>query len=212
MKWIDYREQLGIGFDDNEKFRILSTIFQNYAEQVLKGSYNKTSYLSYCQMIGEMFYEHYQPFQHLSESFKRCRSTPELISKYIAFYNTYKPIRDGYSYEIVSKENVIEFLKIKLNDIGIEYDILKDEDGIFIFPKGVKELDHALVSEPLIWLNEYPNTKNEWIRALKAYSELSIQNASDVADKFRKALERFFQEFFNKTQSLENLKSEYGRY
>ena len=47
---------------------------------------------------------------------------------------------------------------------------------------------------------------------MKDYANLTDDNASDVADKFRKALERFLQEFFGKTKSLENLKSEYGAY
>lgn len=28
MNWIDYREKLGIGFNDNEKFKILSNIIR----------------------------------------------------------------------------------------------------------------------------------------------------------------------------------------
>ena len=68
------------------------------------------------------------------------------------------------------------------------------------------------MSEPLQWLSEYPQTRKEWIAALKDYSNLTDANASDVADKFRKALERFFQEFFCSSKSLENLKSEYGTY
>ena len=66
-----------------------------------------------------------------------------------------------------------------------------------MFPKGAKELDDALVSQPLEWLNEYPQAKKEWVEALRAYSDATDESASDVADKFRKALERFFQEFFH---------------
>ena len=51
MKWVDYREQLGIGFDDDEKSRMLSTVIQNYVQQVLEDSYSENSYLNYCQMI-----------------------------------------------------------------------------------------------------------------------------------------------------------------
>ena len=55
-------------------------------------------------------------------------------------------------------------------------------------------------------------TRAEFVQALKDYSDLNDDNASDVADKFRKALERFFQEFFGKNGTLENLKKEYGTY
>lgn len=37
-------------------------------------------------------------------------------------------------------------------------------------------------------------------------------NASDIADKFRKTLENFFQEFFGGNKSLENYKNTYGTY
>lgn len=80
------------------------------------------------------------------------------------------------------------------------------------FFQGAKELDDALVSAPLEWLSEYPKTRKEWIEALKDYSNLTDTNASNVADKFRKALERFFQDFFSSSKSLENMKSEYGTY
>ena len=62
----------------------------------------------------------------------------------------------------------------------------------FVFPKGAKELDDALVSEPLEWLQEYPKSRKEWVGALKLYANIPSENPSEVADKFRKALERFF--------------------
>ena len=106
----------------------------------------------------------------------------------------------------------IKAFKYWSSESGLEFEFFEDGDNVFIFPKGAKELDDALVSEPLEWLSEYPQTRKEWIDALKDYSNLTDDNASDVADKFRKALERFLQEFFGKTKSLENLKSEYGAY
>lgn len=41
-------------------------------------------------------------------------------------------------------------------DLYIPFEVLNDEEGYFIFPKGAKELDNALVSQPLEWLKEYP--------------------------------------------------------
>ena len=86
---------------------------------------------------------------------------------------------------------------------------MNDEDGIFIFPKGAKELDDALVSEPLEWLNAYPKSRTAFTKALKAYSEATPDNASSVADKFRKTLETFFQEFFGGGRSLERYVSDH---
>lgn len=79
-------------------------------------------------------------------------------------------------------------------------------------PKAAKELDNALVSQPLDWLSSYPKAHEAFIKALKDYAEAATDTASEVADKFRKALEAFFQEFFGGNKSLENYKTDYGNY
>jgi hypothetical protein len=99
-----------------------------------------------------------------------------------------------------------------LDDCSLAYDIFEDKDGVFIFPKGAEELDEALVSQPLFWLCDYPKTRTAFIKALKEYADAADENASDIADKFRKTLETFFREFFTGNKSLENYKSTYGSY
>ena len=212
MKWIDYREKLGVGFNDETKFKMLSNILQNYVENIVRDSYTENSYFAYCQMVGEQYRDNARSYHYLRGSLEDCRSVVDLISHYIAFCNSYRPEHTGYSYRVIEKNEVVNYLEQILSDINIGFEVLNDKDGVFIFPKGAKELDNALVSEPLEWLNEYPQTRKEWIDALKDYSNSTSSNASEVADKFRKTLERFFQEFFGKTQTLENLKSEYGKY
>ena len=125
-----------------------------------------------------------------------------------------KMLRDAVDFPIPEEGTklLLELIRNYLTSLNISYDVIQDKDGYFIFPKGAEELDDALVSEPLEWLNEYPQTRTEFVQALKEYSNLTDENASDVADKFRKALERFFQEFFSKNGTLENLKKEYGSY
>ena len=95
----------------------------------------------------------------------------------------------------------------------IQYDIYKDEDGYFIFPKGVSEFDNALVSEPLEWLVDYPKAEKSWAKAVREYSNKNVDNVSDIADLFRKALETFLQDFFHEeTKSIEKFLSIYGSY
>ena len=94
----------------------------------------------------------------------------------------------------------------------IPVEIIEDSDGKFVFEKGAKELDDVLVSEPLEWLKAYPDARSEFISALKAYQDVTLENARDVSDKFRKALEQFFKEFFKSNKSLDNLISEYGAF
>ena len=83
---------------------------------------------------------------------------------------------------------------------------MEDKDGVFIFPKGAKELDDALVSEPLEWLREYPQAHKTYCIALKQYSDgIYIR---DVADNLRKTLETFLQEFLGNTKILKQIKTE----
>ena len=204
MKWVDYREKLGIAFNDKEKFSMLSNMLQNYVVICLGTSYDEISYLNYCQMVGEAYYKINHPCQHLRESLRRCTSTAELISKFIAVYNSCKLVTTGYF--SVTKNDILNYLKEALDKLNIGYEIISDEDGVFIFPKGAKELDGALVSEPLEWLNLYPNTHKTYVIALKQYSEgVYIR---DVADNLRKTLETFLQEFLGNTKNLESNKNE----
>ena len=109
-------------------------------------------------------------------------------------------------------KKIHNFLPTELENLNIQYEIINDLDGSFIFPKGAKELDEALVSAPLQWLSNYPQSRKQWISALKRYSEMNQDNVSETVDMFRKALEAFFQEFFGGSKSLENYKGDYGNY
>ena len=78
----------------------------------------------------------------------------------------------------------------------------------FVFPRGVPDFDDNLISAPLSWLKDYPKAEKAWIMALRDYSE-KMDNPSQVADGFRKALETFFQDFFMSEKALENMLSDY---
>lgn len=208
MKWVDYREKLGIGFNDDEKFQMFSNILRNFVDNILCESYDEISHFKYCQMIGETFYNYHRPYQHLSDSLRKCDTTTELMSKFIALYNSCKLVDNGY--DTISKKEILSCLKDSLEKLNICYEIIKDNDGIFFFPKGAQELDDALVSQPLEWLKKYPNARKTYIIALKQYSEgVYIR---DVADNLRKALESFLQEFLGNNKNLETNKNEICKY
>lgn len=210
MKWVDYREKLGIGFDDSQKFKMLSTILKNYVENVVGENFDENSYLNYCQMVGENYWNFNRPYQHLRDSLDQSRSTQELVAKYIAFCNTYSAGYTGYPYNVVGKDQVLGYLKESLEKINMKYEVIEDKDGTFIFPLGAKELDDALVSEPLEWLNDYPNARKTFIIALQQYSKgLYIR---DVADNLRKAFEEFLKEFLNNNNDLNKNKKEVEAY
>lgn len=214
MDFIDYRKKLGIGFNDRE----LENIFFNRIFNVLGGladmeyQISSKEYADFCHAIGFKMKHGLYPDEIWEETMKILDSS-RTVNEFLGFYMFFIKTQKDNAYKSWSKEGFKKLLCDCLTDSHIPFDVLKDKDGYFIFPKGAEELDDALVSEPLEWLNEYPKTRVEFVQALKDYSDLNDDNASDVADKFRKALERFFQEFFNKKdKNLENLKSDYGKF
>lgn len=216
MKWIDYREKLGLSFNESEKFEYLKNRILNFVE--LLGQ-NNSFYLSdscyrwYAITIGEYdTYYNRSALYQITNSFSDTSDIRELIARYIAFYNVYTAHRSP-QYPDFSNA-LLKFLKDSLTSANISFETFEDKDGVFIFPKGAKELDDALVSVPLEWLTAYPKSHSAFVKALKEYAEANATNASDIADKFRKALETFFQEFFGGGRSLEKYLSDhtYERY
>lgn len=217
MDYIDYRKKIGIGFNDKEKETYFRNCIFNFLDLMEKNKfteYNSKDLFRFCCNVGiekpeVRYYESvlFTVFNILRET----KSLTDFLSYYIFFVQSI-PSENDEEDNLAGKEYYYNLLSDMLNKAHIPFKIYEDKDGMFFFPRGAKELDDALVSEPLEWLSEYPKTRKEWIEALKDYSNLTDTNASNVADKFRKALERFFQEFFSSSKSLENMKSEYGTY
>ena len=216
MKWIDYREKLGIGFDDEDKFQMLKNKIDLYIDRlsVCMGSYeirsknafDESNLYYYFDMVGEKPIYNNLNFLGVKHSFNEASNPTELISKYVAFINTSKmffKLKD-------LKKAVMDALTSILDELNIQIDILKDSDGVFIFPKGAKELDDALVSEPLEWLKAYPKAHKTYCIALKQYSE--GEYIRDTADNLRKALEEFLKEFLGNEKNLETNKTEICKY
>lgn len=225
MKWIDYRKRLGIGFSDEAKKKLFITRVNVWISNCHNIPYSDKDEYKFSYEIGHVFLyqsgkysdfgttSNYYDFQEDKSNLRRVEhyllshsdSIEDLLSCLVVLYNKYDGLK-VYKYQIYD-----DIIKI-LEDCDIAYEIINDEDGTFIFPKGAPELDSALINEPLQWLNEYPNSQRAFIKALKGYSNENMENASEVADLFRKALETFFQEFFNNNKSLEHMKSDYGSY
>lgn len=210
MKWIDYREKLGIGLDDED----IVEMFGNKLAISFKQINFKTDYEDYgrkwdsiindyCYCVGISTLSF--PYEIIGDIVDND-SIKSILCRYIAFANI-------YCVRIPKKELktlVWDILYKALDDLNIPYEMREDADGKFIFPKGAKELDDALVSEPLEWLKDYPGAHKTFVIALKQYSEgIYIR---DVADNLRKALETFLQEFLGNTRNLESNKNEICKY
>lgn len=220
MDWLDYREKLGIGFNDTQKYtfflnNVFSTlnIFTNVSNL---GALSLSEYQKFCNMTGTLIDtkifsdgHHYERYSFCVNVLDRHTSyLEEFLAYYVAFINSAEINRQSGLTRTVLKN----ILTNSLSEAHIPYELLTDNDDYFVFPKGVEEFDDALVSQPLSWLKDYPNAEKAWIKALREYSEEKAEKASDVADMFRKALEAFFQEFFGGGKTLENYKSDYGAY
>lgn len=208
MKWIDYRKALGIGFEDREKARMfrskMSVLLDIFEDSHNERRDEELVCRNYFIEVCEVPKQHYAWYE-VKDSIVKETDLTHLISKAIALTNCF------YRLDFEKGGVYVEsYLRKALDDLNILYDIFRDDDGVFVFPKGAKELDEANVSIPFEWLKEYPDARKAMADALKEY--YYSDNYSNVADLFRKALERFFQSFFGIEKTLENLKSEYGKF
>lgn len=212
MLWVDYREKLGIGFSDIEKYKLLRSKVINLLEGLdNRIIYANDSYLPFCLMVGIHFQGmDYPSITNILEILSDSQiSMEEFLSLYIAFVNTYK---EKNCSEYDSRKFLINILTLSMKESKIGYEIQKDKENneYFIFPQGAPELDDALISAPLEWLCDYPIAHKTFINALKQYSD--GEYIRDVADNFRKALEAFLQEFFVNHNNLDSNISVTGKY
>lgn len=210
MDWIDYREKLGIGFNDNDKACIFITNVFNFLGEVdCQGGciFNDKEYAKFCIMTGTAAIHYFCNKDIIRELHSHCDNFIDFLSYCVAIINS----KDKRTTESLPKNQFIKCVENHLKRAHIPFEVFHDENNnYFIFPKGAKELDDALVSEPLRWLKNYPKAHKTLCNALKQYSEgIYIR---DVADNLRKALEEFLQEFLGNEKNLETNKDEICRY
>lgn len=211
MDYMDYRKTLGIGFNDKEKQKL----FVNRIELLFHNNhmyFSKTLEEKFCYWAGIK----------LLDGTEKCRFDTHLSSmwsylepqkrNFLKFLFSLTILINIYDASVLPHNKILPYVRIALTDSDIPFEIIEDDEGVFILPKGAKELDDKLVNEPLQWLVEYPQARTAWIKALKFYADATNKNASDCADLFRKALEQFFREFFGGKKSLENYRSGYGNF
>lgn len=205
MDWLEYREKLGIGFHDEKRKNLFFTQLFNYLSDT-KLVVSNTEHLMFCNTVGLTYSTRYNGYMSFFLYLQECKPDfLEVLSTYIAFVNCLAEYPEDRRY-------LINILECCLQNTHIQYEIIREGEKYYVFPGGAKELDDALVSQPLQWLEAYPKSHVVFVQALKKYASPNNNDARTIADEFRKALEGFFQEFFGSTKSIENLKSEYGKY
>lgn len=223
MDWIDYREKLGIGFNDDDKIKIFYARISNVLDMLITegdGYITVTEYSRFCYETGTRLNylllddDRYTGSDRFMDCVRIIREHEYLFSDYLSYFVWFVNIIESKSNSnrFWGKEDYKNLLTKCLKDAHIQYELHEDEGKFFVFPKGAEEMDAALVSQPLSWLAAYPNARTAFAKALNEYAEATPGKASDIADKFRKALEAFFQEFFDCDKTLENCKATYGKY
>ena len=213
MDWLDYREKLGIGFDDKKTtqfFLINMFNFLNELENDHKNQYDINEYSNFCLMTGTQITSHFSYDNYNTLVLNVMRNHTSSIKDFLAYYVAFMNCWENKEHRTISSEKLKTAASRMLDSAHIPFEIYIDNDCYFIFPKGAKELDDALVSEPLEWLCDYPNTRKIYVNVLKQYSEgIYIR---DVADNLRKALESFLQEFLSNDKNLEKNKNAICKY
>lgn len=153
MNWADYREKLGIGFNDDAKFEALKNKFVNFVRNIKCSNYTKGDCFSYFIMVGEVWIDNPYSSSQLSYSFEKCKCIEDVVSKAVALYNSFE-IDNSFCNRKECKDEILLFIKKCFKDLNLLIEIYSDDDGIFIFPKGVPEFDEELVSKPLDWLRD----------------------------------------------------------
>lgn len=217
MDWLDYREKLGIGFDDEEKKEFFYTVLFNVINVVIKendGQLSIGEYFTFCRSTGSRVNTSLLNDYLSCDRFRDCisvlRNKTDNLTEFLAYYIFFVNAFEDDEYHEWKGADFKNLLCNSLEEAHIPYELMYENDKCFIFPKGAKELDDALVSEPLEWLKDYPQAHKTYCIALKQYADgIYIR---DVADNLRKALEAFLQEFLENTQNLESNKNNICRY
>lgn len=215
MDFIDYREKLGIGFCDENKFYYFKVKVFNFLNSIVE-DIDFNEYFHFCNLIGlkvdweTCFYDN----KYSNDRIKSCLSVlnqqntlNEFLVNYIALTNSISLERKT---EPLTRKSFSNIACEMLKESHIPFDLLENNNEYFIFPKGAKELDEALVSQPLEWLNKYPQAHKTFCIALKQYAD--GEYIRDTADNLRKSLEEFLQEFLGNDKNLETNKTEICKY
>lgn len=184
-------------------------ILDNYPD-ALRTQINEDEYFKFCNMTGTPM-KHGQLFgEGLKLIVDTLHRNSKTLDEFLAYYMALINCQTDNDFKKLTRENYKQIVCTLLDESHIPFDVFEDKDGYFIFPKGAKELDDALVSQPLEWLSNYPNARKTYVIALHQYADgIYIR---DVADNLRKALEAFLQEFLENDKNLESNKNEICKY
>ena len=117
----------------------------------------------------------------------------------------------NYNFEnYVSKNDLVTKISAALNLSNAKVKILKNGNIYELYPTNIELLDEHLIFDNLNWLNNYPKAEEHFSKAVKL--EIIEENFRTIVDELRLSLELLLQQLFSNQKSLENQKSELGKY
>lgn len=213
MHWLDYRQRLQIGFDDQKKFKyfvvklfnLLENCVNNCEEQI-----DEREYFEFCNISGTEMTQDMYPGEYYDEIMRVLHTHSQSLVDFLSYYIAFLNCQIDEEFKPLKKEEFKNILCKMLDESKIPYEVIEDKDGYYVFPQGAKELDDALISDLLIWLQDYPKTQEAYGNVLRQYADGIYTR--DVADNLRKSLEMFLQEFLGNDKNLETNKNEICKY
>ncbi len=124
----------------------------------------------------------------------------ETLSVLCALYLHLEPSSNSNEGRKWLSERIKFVLSLCSCDIGIRW-----KEGFF-YPAGAEELDKPLIEETLTWLNDYPNERKDYRRALECY--LGDESLSDVIKNCYSAIEGVSREVIGNQKTLDNNKDD----
>jgi hypothetical protein len=91
----------------------------------------------------------------------------------------------------------------KQHSPGIDFGIARRGNSITLYPEGVKELDAALVEEPLEWLGAYPKVAGHFEEALKIVLARDTAKYRNALDNLRWSLEQLLRAVLKNRKPIE---------
>jgi len=147
--------------------------------------------------LGPIMYERYLPASIRTltrDDFDKTLLVLCILYEHIEYSSDHEAGQDRLSYKINS------ILSLCSCDIGIRW-----KEGFF-YPAGAEELDESLIEETLTWLNDYPDERKDYKRALECYS--GNQTSPDVIKNCYSAVEGIARNVLGSKKTLDKNKDE----
>lgn len=117
----------------------------------------------------------------------------------------------NYDFEYrIEKETLVKKINEALILSCAKVKILKNGTIYELYPTNIDMLDEYLIFDNMNWLNKYPKAKEHFSKAVKM--DIIEENYRTIVDELRLSLELLLQQLFSNQKSLENQKSELGKY